>query len=71
MQAVWRIQYGEHGWVREVHTGSPIITGSFDEAWMWATRAEAEQALAALPSSPLKRRVVPGSPSERRPYYTP
>lgn len=69
--AVWRVRVGEHGWIRELVDGQPIITGNRDEAWQYPTRAEAELAIARLPAGTIPSQAVPGPPSERATYYTP
>lgn len=63
--ATWRIQCGEHGWIREIWRGQPIVTARYDEVFQWPTRAEAEAAADALPASPVPARVVPGRATMR------
>lgn len=56
---VWRIRFGEHGWLREVFNG-PIITGIEAEAATYTTAAEAQAVVDSLPPRAVAARVVEG-----------
>ena len=45
---VWRIRYGVRGWLRDVHSGRPIISGIAAEAEEWPPQADAVQILEHL-----------------------
>lgn len=67
-RAVWRIRYGDNGWLKHLHHG-PVITATLAEAVEYPTKQEAERVLASLPATKVARWVEPGPATEGGPHY--